>query len=200
MPSIPHFEFYIDASSSFRRLPHPPSTPPSPLTNSPSSRRVTLHPRLPFGSCTANKRHISPLPPETACLSSLGHLGPSRPGNRKETYPGQLEVSKNTTPLATHQATSVDLRRPRVAMHLSELELGLGSRPRRQRRVADDVSERLSAGRILQSVSGLPCCRRRIDTADQVEVTALCREAALTFASRTARKPSASCGRGSCGC
>lgn len=63
----------------------------------------------------------------------------------REAYPRHLEIPQDTPTLPTQYAPVPDLRRPRVAVHLRQLQLGLGPRPRGQRRVADDVAQRLPA-------------------------------------------------------
>lgn len=61
-------------------------------------------------------------------------------------YSCHLKVAQDTSSLAAHDASVPDLRGARIAVHLGELQLGLGAHARRERRVADDVSERLPVG------------------------------------------------------
>lgn len=60
-------------------------------------------------------------------------------------YPRHLEVSEDTTRSTSHNTTVADLRRTGVAVHLRELELGLGADSRWQRRVSDHVAKGLPA-------------------------------------------------------
>ena len=63
---------------------------------------------------------------------------------RAYTHSPHSEVAKDTSSLATHYTPVLDLREARVAVHLRELELGLGAHALRECGVADNVSERLS--------------------------------------------------------
>lgn len=96
--------------------------------------------RLPSSACilklycdiTVSPRPSDPFAP---------HATPLAPAD--QTYPRHLEVPENTPRLSSNDAPVPDLRRPRVAVHLRELELRLGPHARRQRLVADNVPQRL---------------------------------------------------------
>jgi hypothetical protein len=96
-------------------------------------------------------------------------------------YPSHPEIAEDTSALAAHYTSVLDLGEPRVAMHLRELELCLGAHALRKRRVSYYVSKRLSGG---QSVS----CDR----------FAGWRPGRPTVQARWPRRPSAWCGRGCC--
>jgi hypothetical protein len=59
------------------------------------------------------------------------------------TYPRHLEIPQHTSPFATFNTPISDLRRAGIAMHLRQLQLRLGARPRGQGKIADDISKRL---------------------------------------------------------
>jgi hypothetical protein len=61
----------------------------------------------------------------------------------RSAYPSKPEVAEDTTALAAHYAPVLDLCEACVAVHLGELELGLGADSLRERGVADDVPEGL---------------------------------------------------------
>lgn len=63
-------------------------------------------------------------------------------------YPGHLEVAQHTTALAAHDASISDLSRSRVAVHLRQLELGLGANSGRECGIADYITEGLSEDRV----------------------------------------------------
>jgi hypothetical protein len=63
---------------------------------------------------------------------------------RPYTHSSHPKIAKNTSALATHYAPVLDLGEACVAVHLRELELGLGAHALRERGIADDVAERLS--------------------------------------------------------
>lgn len=69
---------------------------------------------------------------------------PKTKKNRAGPYPRHLEVPEDTPSLSSEQAPVPDLGRVRVAVHLRELELGLGAHARGERGVPDDVAEGLS--------------------------------------------------------
>ena len=60
------------------------------------------------------------------------------------TYSTQPEIAKDTSAPTAHYTPVLDLRETRVAVHLCELQLGLGTHTLRVRGIADDVAERLS--------------------------------------------------------
>ena len=64
--------------------------------------------------------------------------------NRRQTHPGNLEVSENTTRYITSNTPVLDLRGSRVAVHLGELELCLRACTEREGSIPDDVAEGLS--------------------------------------------------------
>lgn len=64
------------------------------------------------------------------------------PGRRP--YSSHFEIAQHTTPLASHDTSVANLRRPRIRMHLGELQLGFGADARRECSVADNVSKSLS--------------------------------------------------------
>lgn len=69
--------------------------------------------------------------------SSLDHCA------RGCAYSRQLEIPEDTTRLASHDASVADLCRTGVAVHLRQLQLGLGAGSGGELRVADDVAQRL---------------------------------------------------------
>ena len=68
-------------------------------------------------------------------------------GERSNTYPSHAESSKDTPRDAARDAAVLDLRGPRVGVHLGELQHGAVADGLRQRCVADHVPERLSGSR-----------------------------------------------------
>lgn len=58
-------------------------------------------------------------------------------------YSRHLEVSEDTACSPSHDASVANLRSAGVAVHLRELELGLGAHPRRQGCVSDHVAKSL---------------------------------------------------------
>ena len=60
------------------------------------------------------------------------------------TYPSHPKRPKHTPRNPTHLTPIIDLRRPRVAMHLVQLQLSLGAHALGQGGVTDDVAEGLS--------------------------------------------------------
>jgi hypothetical protein len=67
----------------------------------------------------------------------------------QSTYPCHAKRPENSSTLATHGTAVLDLGRPCIAMHLTELQLRLCPCPLGQRCVADDVAERLPGGAML---------------------------------------------------
>lgn len=66
------------------------------------------------------------------------------------TYPRHLEIPQHTPSFATFNTPISDLRRAGIAMHLRQLQLRLGARPRGQGKIADDVSKRLPINAVSQ--------------------------------------------------
>lgn len=63
--------------------------------------------------------------------------------DRRQTHPRHLEVPEDTPRLPSEDTPVPNLRRPRVSVHLRQLQLRLGPHARRERRVPDNVPERL---------------------------------------------------------
>lgn len=59
------------------------------------------------------------------------------------TYSAHFEVAEDTSTPSSHYTPVLDLCQARVAVHLRELELCLGTDTLGERRIADDVSEGL---------------------------------------------------------
>lgn len=145
-----------------------------------------------------------------APVCGLGSVS-SSPGRRcaagrpqPTTYSCHLEVSEDTTGAPAHDASVADLRRPRVVAHLRELQLGFGADSGRERRVADDVAEGLSAweNKGQQRIS-------RVDWGEGGPSREGCGllgieprggQGLRTSQARTSQRPCASCGRGRRGC
>lgn len=68
----------------------------------------------------------------------------SRCIRERKSYASHLEVAQHTTALTTHDAPVVDLCRPRVAVHLRQLQLRFGADSWGERGVSDDITECLS--------------------------------------------------------
>jgi hypothetical protein len=69
------------------------------------------------------------------------------------TYSRHLEIPQHTPSFATFNTPISDLCRAGIAMHLRQLQLRLGARPRGQGKIADDVSKRLPIDPVSQQ-----CC------------------------------------------
>lgn len=63
---------------------------------------------------------------------------------RQETNPSNPKVPEHTPRNPTSHTSILDLRRPRVGVHLGELELGLGAHTLWETRIANDITESLS--------------------------------------------------------
>lgn len=86
---------------------------------------------------------------------ALARLSSSLPANKshnfpttlrkrgKGAHPGNSEVPEHTPRNPTSHTSILDLRRPRVGVHLGELELGLSAHTLRETRVADDITKSL---------------------------------------------------------
>ena len=107
----------------------------------------------------------------------------------QSTHPSAAKVAENAAPFAAHNAPVFDLGEARVAVHLHELELGLGAHALGEGRVADNVSERLS---VATTWSNRPSALRRPWWAGT--------EGSHTAPARAARRPCAWCGRGCSAC
>lgn len=145
--------------------------------NIPCSQRV---PSAPLPACLLHTRDVSSkrVDPELVLLLVSAFFSVVS----SATYAAHPEVAKDTSALASHYTSVLDLREPRVAVHLRELELGLGAHTLWERRVSYYVSERLSRG---QSVSCGRCAEAR--------------PRRHTVQARWPRRPSVSCGRECCG-
>ncbi len=66
------------------------------------------------------------------------------------TYPRHLEIPQHTPSFTTFNTPISDLCRAGIAMHLRQLQLRLGAPPRRQGKIADDVSQRLPIDSVTQ--------------------------------------------------
>ena len=62
---------------------------------------------------------------------------------RAFTYSCHFKIAQDTSTLTAHDTSIADLCRPRVAVHLRQLQLGLGADSRCQGRVADNVAKSL---------------------------------------------------------
>lgn len=71
------------------------------------------------------------------------------------TYPRHLEIPQHTPSFATFNTPISNLRRAGIAMHLRQLQLRLGARPRGQGKIADDVSKRLPIDPVSQQCASV---------------------------------------------
>lgn len=111
-----------------------------------------------------------------------------------KSYSGHTEVAENTTAFTTGDTPVDDLRGAGVAVHLSELELGLRAGALREGGVADDVSECLS---VFSSISHP--CMPILEVRGEEVLLGDCSDGWLncTFLARVRQRPCAWCGRGS---
>lgn len=117
----------------------------------------------------ASPTQAAPAPPPFPPLGQVAHeLSPHQRKKRRLkrgrkqtkmeiTHPRHLEIPKDAPPLAAQYAPVPYLRRVRVAVHPTQLELRLGALPGRERRVADDIAKGLSVGFTVCCASANSC-------------------------------------------
>jgi hypothetical protein len=100
------------------------------FTNWPSSHQVALQPRRAYGIGTVKQT--------SALYFSYSNLVVD------QTYSCHTEVTEDTASLTTSNTSVLDLGWTSVAVHLRQLQLGLGAGALWQKCVADNVAECLS--------------------------------------------------------